>query len=152
MIKKIIITFLFLLLNSCEYSPVLYDEKNNFSIKSIKIENKNQMSYKVKNNLSRYLALKNKEKSFRIKVTTNEDIRITSKDEKGNIRTLELTVEVNLIILEGNEEYKKIFRESFAYKNKSNKFDLKSYENNIVNNLVDGIIIDINKYLIELAE
>jgi len=45
--------------------------------------------------------------------------------------------------LKGN----KIFEKKYEYKNKSSKYDLKIYEENVRNNLVNSIYEDIIKYL-----
>ena len=51
----------------------------------------------------------------------------------------------NISILKDNKEINNLnLSKNFSYKNMSNKFDLKQYENNIQENLINEIIKDIN--------
>ena len=55
---------------------------------------------------------------------------------------------INLDVLENdNLKSKTSFKESFEYKNKSNKYELKKYEKNIQKNLSSKISKDIVEYL-----
>ena len=58
-----------------------------------------------------------------------------------------MRIDLNLEINENGIKRNNIFTESFAYNNKSNKFDLKKYERNIQNNLTNKIIENITLYL-----
>ena len=54
------------------------------------------------------------------------------KIQKGRVATLKTTVEIKLIINNGNQIIKeKIFNENFSYNNKDNKFDLAKYQNEL---------------------
>ena len=59
-----------------------------------------------------------------------------------------MEINLNLEVLKNNISKSKInFKETFEYNNQSNKFDLKQYENNIQNNLLNKITDDIIKHL-----
>ena len=59
-----------------------------------------------------------------------------------------MEINLDLEVLENNILKSKInFKETFEYNNQSNKFDLKQYENNIQNNLLNKIADDIIRHL-----
>ena len=151
MFKRFFLIFVFLLLNACGYSSTLKNQQIDFSITSIEIQNKNKISFMVKNSLKSFERIKNKSKNYIIKIETDYSTRSTSKDSKGNPKTLELTVVVKLLVLEGTEKYQKDFIKTFAYTNRSNKFNLKNYEDSIVESLVEKISIEISQYLVKLS-
>ncbi len=51
-----------------------------------------------------------------------------------------------------DNKYEKTFEETFGYQNRSNKFNLKRYENDIQNNLIEKIVFDINQFLYQLEK
>ena len=113
---------------------------------------KKKTTYKIKNRLSKYVGVQNKLHSFKILLGTNKIIRTTSKDEMGNPKTFEIQIAAKLVVEEKNNTYKKEFVETFTYQNKQNKFDLKKYENEILDNLNEKIILEIDEYLANLIE
>ena len=145
--RKYIFTFLLMLLSSCGYSSLLLDNEINFSINKIETQNKNQISYKIKNNLKKYINLSNKPRTIDVEIISDSIKRITSKDQKGNAKTFDLTIIVELIFLEDDKKSNKKFTQSFSYQSKSNKFELKKYEDTIRDNLISKIILDIDKFL-----
>ncbi len=146
--KNIILTLL-LFLTSCGYNPIFLNNQVNFAINEIKLENKNQISYKIKNSLKKYVNLSKKPRAIDIEIASNRDIKITSKDQKGNAKTFDLIISVIIIITENNIYTEKEFKRSFSYQTKSNKFELKNYENTIQDNLTNKIILDIDKFLMK---
>ena len=146
--KNIILTLL-LFLTSCGYNPIFLNNQVNFAINEIKLENKNQISYKIKNSLNKYVNLSKKPRAIDIEIASNRDIKITSKDQKGNAKTFDLVISVIIIITENNINTEKEFKRSFSYQTKSNKFELKNYENTIQDNLTNKIILDIDKFLMK---
>ena len=146
--KNIILTLL-LFLTSCGYNPIFLNNQVNFAINEIKLENKNQISYKIKNSLNKYVNLSKKPRAIDIEIASNRDIKITSKDQKGNAKTFDLIISVIIIITENNIYTEKEFKRSFSYQTKSNKFELKNYENTIQDNLTNKIILDIDKFLMK---
>ena len=146
--KNIILTLL-LFLTSCGYNPIFLNNQVNFAINEIKLENKNQISYKIKNSLNKYVNLSKKPRAIDIEIASNRDIKITSKDQKGNAKTFDLVISVIIIITENNIYTEKEFKRSFSYQTKSNKFELKNYENTIQDNLTNKIILDIDKFLMK---
>ena len=145
--KKLFILILFFI-TSCGYQP-LYVNKNNSNLVFSKIELFGDKE--INRRIISFISIKedkSEEKLNQLVLRSNEDIIETSKDSKGRVATLKTTVEIKLVILDGNQIIKeKTFKENFSYNNKDNKFDLTKYQNEIKNNLVDKIIEQMSIYL-----
>ena len=96
--------------------------------------------------------MENKPKSYAVSIKSNKQIRTTSKDKKGNAKTLEYKISVQMVFSDLDKKYEKTFEETFGYQNRSNKFNLKRYENDIQNNLIEKIVFDINQFLYQLEK
>ena len=145
--KKLFILILFFV-TSCGYQP-LYVNKSSSDLIFNKIELIGDKE--INRRIMSFISLKedkNEEKLNQLVLKSNEDITETSKDSKGRVATLKTTVEIKLVILNGNQIIKeKIFNENFSYNNKNNKFDLEKYQGEVKNNLVDKIIEQMSIYL-----
>ena len=145
--KKLFILILFFV-TSCGYQP-LYVNKSSSDLIFNKIELIGDKE--INRRIMSFISLKedkNEEKLNQLVLKSNEDITETSKDSKGRVATLKTTVEIKLVILNGNQIIKeRIFNENFSYNNKNNKFDLANYQNEVKNNLVDKIIEQMSIYL-----
>ena len=116
--KNIYLIILLIFLSSCGYTPIFTNKKPDFTITSIEIENKNQISYKIKNSLKKYTNTNGKQRSYEIVIKTDKQIEVTSKDEKGDPKTyLILTVSIEILIKENNKKFNKKFNKNFSYKN-----------------------------------
>ena len=145
--KKIFILIFFFIAN-CGYQP-LYVNKNSSDLVFSKVELFGDKE--INRRIISFISIKedkSEEKLNQLVLRSNEDIIETSKDSKGRVATLKTTVEIKLVILDGNQIIKeKTFKENFSYNNKDNKFDLTKYQNEIKNNLVDKIIEQMSIYL-----
>ena len=138
--KKIIIIISFLLLLSCGYKPIFSSSKANFSITEIKLFGDIKIGSKIKKNLNIYKNAENKSIFYSLKIDTDQKKNVISKDAKGDPKILEMQITVDLTILENNKiKNKKNYKESFTYKNSTDKFSLKQYEKNIEENLIEKI-------------
>ena len=151
-IKKIITILSFLLLFGCGYEPIHSIKKNeknyNFSIQEINFLTPKNINKIVSNKLKNYINSENYTKKFILKIGINVNKSITSKNKQGNPEIFSVEINLNLEVLKNNISKSKInFKETFEYNNQSNKFDLKQYENNIQNNLLNKITDDIIKHL-----
>ena len=146
--KKITIIVFFLLLLSCGYKPIFSSSKANFSITEIKLFGKINVGSKIKKNLNIYRNVENKNTFYSLKINADQKKNVISKDAKGDPKIFEIQISVDLTILENNKiKNKENFKESFAYNNSTNKFDLKRYEKNIEDNLIKKIITKITLHL-----
>ena len=148
MIKKNFITFIILLifLNGCGYSPI-FSKKNNFSIIELAISGDKKLNKIINSRLNNYKE-SNGNKLFSIIIINTLDKNISSKDSKGNPKTFKINIASKIKVKDSKGKIdKKIFSKSINYDNKSNKFDLKKYENEILNNFGNKISEEIIIYL-----
>ena len=145
---KFTLVFLFLILASCGYKP-LYSSKNiNFSINELNITGPQKIRNGLKNNLNIFLNQKNKSEIYNINIKSSSLKSIISKDEQGDPSMYSIKLEINMEILD-NEKIiaRKNFIETFDYKNQTNLFNLKKYEDIIIDNLSEKIYQKIILYL-----
>ena len=73
-----------------------------------------------------------------LSLETSFDVEETSKNSKGQVETYRSVINVKLTIKEDGKVLKsKNFLNEFSYNNKSNKFELSQYQNEIKNNLTN---------------
>ena len=148
MIKKNFILLIILLfsLNGCGYNPV-FSNKINFSIIELAVSGDKKINKIIINRLNYYRELKS-EKSFSIIINNSLDKQISSKDTKGNPKTFRINVISKIKVKDSNGEINEtIISKSINYDNKSNKFDLKKYENETIKNFGNKISEEIIIYL-----
>ena len=81
-------------------------------------------------------------------LTTTYNIEETSKNLKGEVETYRSIIKTQLIIKKGEKVLKnKNFSNEFSYNNKNNKFELKKYQNEIKNNLINDLSGEIILFL-----
>ena len=148
MIKKnfiLLIIFLFFL-NGCGYSPV-FSKKTNFSIIELAVNGDKKINKIIINKLNNYKGLE-AEKSFLVIINNKFDKQISSKDSKGNPKTFKINVTSKIKVKNSNGEiYETMFSKSINYDNKSDKFDIKKYEAEIIKNFGNKISEEIIIYL-----
>ena len=142
MFKKKILVVFFLLTASCGYEAI-YSKKNSvnydFSISSINLEGDRDVNLRIKQALNNYVSNKNNKK-FDLDIITINEKTIIAKDTAGDPTDFENTTNVNVeVFIEGKFKKKFVIKESFKYKNISNKFDLKTTERNLKINLAETI-------------
>ena len=146
--KKIIFIKFFILLifiTGCGYTPIFSNKNINFTIVEIESTGNNKLNKILNKKLNIYKNL-NSEKKYYLQINTDVNKKISSKNSKGNAKTFELTVSTNTNIQDEKGNIKeKLFSKSVNYKNNNNKFDLKKYENQsseaLINKISDEIII-----------
>ena len=144
-LNYILIFFLFILL-SCGYKPVLTNKNYKFSISPKDISGDQKINSII---IEKFNSLKGEEE-FYVSLSTTKEINIISKDSKGDPAIFELIINVNYNV-ERKEKilFKKNISKKTTYNNISDKFELDSYEKNIINNLSidisDRIIFSISE-------
>ena len=145
--KKIFTFLLFLFLSSCGYEAI-YSLKNRptytFKISKLELSGDRQVNLKMKQILSSYsnpnIAIENK-KIFELKISSNSEKIITTKNASGdatkfkNEITLKVQVSMDRTIISNFS-----VTEKFIYNNNSNTSELRSYENQIKNNLTEAAV------------
>ena len=148
MVKKnlILLAFFLLFLNACGYSPV-FTKKINFSVTELAVSGNKNINKIMVNRLNYYKGSKG-EKLFSIIINNSFDKKISSKDSKGNPKTFNINILSKIKVENSNGEInEKSFSKSINYDNKSNKFDLKKFENETIKNFVNKISDEIVIYL-----
>ena len=146
--KKILFTKFFIIIifiTGCGYTPIFSNKNTSFNIVEIESTGNNKLNKILNNKLNIYKNLNNEKKYF-LKKNKNVNKKISSKDSKGNAKTFELTVSTNTNIQDEKGYIKeKLFVKSVNYNNNNNKFDLKKYENQsseiLINKISEEIII-----------
>ena len=144
--KKKTFTFLFFLfLSSCGYEAT-YSLNNRaiyaFSISELVLTGDRQVNLKIKQMLIPYSNPKlKKEKDFVLKISSSSEKIITTKDASGDATKFKNEITVNVqVFLDGEYKSNLVIKEEFIYDNNSNTFELKTYENEIKNNLAEAVV------------
>ena len=141
--QKKIFSFLFLfLLSSCGYEAT-YSKKNlsnyDFSISEINFTGDREVNIKMREKLNNY-TINKKDKNFKIDILSTATKVVSAKNITGDATNFKSTVSVKVDLVMNNKlKNNFIIGESFNYNNNSNKFNLKTYEKNIKNNLTETI-------------
>ena len=151
--KKIFTFLLFLFLSSCGYEAT-FSLKNRaiyaFSISELVLTGDRQINLKIKQLLNPYSNPKiAEEKIFVLNIFSSSEKIITTKDAAGDAVKFknEITVKVQ-VFLDGENMSNLVIIENFEYDNNSDTFELKTYENQIKNNLAEAVV---NKLLFKLV-
>ena len=140
MFQKKIILLLLLLLSSCGYEAI-YSKKNSsnyvFSISNLSFVGDRTVNLKIKEKLSAFTQDK-KDKDLIIRISSTSEKIILAKNTTGDATSFKNVVSINVNVLM-NDKFKSNFTisESFNYNNIYNKFNLKRYEEEIINNLAE---------------
>ena len=143
--KKTFTFLLFLFLSSCGYEAT-YSLKNRaiyaFSISELVLTGDRQVNLKIKQMLNPYNNPKiKKEKDFELKISSSSEKIITTKDTSGDATKFKNEITVNVqVFLNGEYKSNLVIKEDFIYDNNSNTFELKTYENEIKNNLAEAVV------------
>ena len=147
--KKIFIVFL-LILTSCGYQPLYKTDQN---IKSLNIS---EVIYsgdqKINDVIYQKLPIvlvKNDESLNKLSLESKKEIKITSKNSKGQALSYRTIIKVKILVLNKNGDIldQKIVQKNFSYNADENKFKFKEYQNKIEENLIDRIVEDIMVHL-----
>ena len=149
MIKKNLIKLLILLffISGCGYSPIFSKKNTSFSIYELSASGNSKLNKIINNRLNNYKGSDGKRK-FSLTLETHLNKEIALRDSKGNPKTYRVNLLSNISIkdFDGNVKNKS-FSKSIDYNNKSNKSNLKKYENETSKNLAEKIADEIIIYL-----
>ena len=143
--KKIFIVFL-LILTSCGYQPLYKTDQN---IKSLNIS---EVIYsgdqKINDVIYQKLPIvlvKNDESQNKLSLESKKEIKVTSKNSKGQALSYRTIIKVKILVLNSNGDIldQKTVQKNFSYNADENKFKFKEYQDKIEKNLIDTIIEDL---------
>ena len=137
--KKSFLILIFFFMTQCVgYEPIYSSKEQNFYIDTISTEINDKISRNIKKKLKPYTR-KNKKEKVTLKINSNIDEKILSKDNKGDPVILEIEISTNINISYNDKAETLKFVERFSYTNQSNKFEFEQYKKNIEKNLTDKI-------------
>ena len=140
MLKKTLTLIIFLFLSSCGYEAI-HSKKNSinfdFSISKLNFNGDRDVNLKIKEKLNNY-TLGKKNKNFVLQVSSDTKKIILAKDTAGDPTSFKTTITISVeVLMKDNIKNNLLIVESFNYSNNTNKFDLKTYEKEIINNLAE---------------
>ena len=143
--KKIIIVFL-LILTSCGYQPLYKTEQKvkNLNVSEVIFSGDQKINDLIYQKLP-FVLVKNDESLNKVSLESKKEIKVTSKNSKGQALSYRTIIKVKILILDNNENIldQKSVQKNFSYNADENKFKFKEYQEEIEENLIDGIVEDI---------
>ena len=143
--KKIFIVFL-LILTSCGYQPLYKTDQNikNLNISEVIFSGDQKINNVIYQKLPIVL-VKNDESLNKLSLESKKEIKITSKNSKGQALSYRTIIKVKILVLNNNGDIldQKIVQKNFSYNADENKFKFKEYQDKIEKNLIDTIIEDV---------
>ena len=139
MLKTTFTLILFLFLSSCGYKAIHSKKNNNsydFSISKLNFIGDRNINLRIKEKLNNY-TLNKKDKNFILDIESDVEKKILSKDASGEVTNFKITIKIKVKLLaKGNLE----ITENFNYNNIENKFNLKTYENQVIRDLTNTAV------------
>ena len=147
-IIKIFLILNFIVLSSCGYKALnnLYDQ--NFGIINSEFSGNKKINRKLERNFAKFNDITNASRLFAIKINSELIRSVTSKDSAGKEASYSIEIIVTAKVYENSERISSSsFEKKTNYNNLNSQFELKQYENVLINNLTDQIIIDLNNFV-----
>ena len=139
------ILILCLFLNSCGYQVINNIGDSNYKISKLEFSGDSQINKIIKKDFKRYQNQVNYANEFDLIIKSNLINEKTSKNKLGEATNLNLKIIVDLeVSIDGKTLKNLSFNENTNYSNKDNKFELKQFENIIIDNLTNKIINQIH--------
>ena len=143
--KKIFIVLL-LILASCGYQPLYKTDQNikNLNISEVIYFGDQKINDVILSKLP-FVLVKNDASLNKLSLESKKEIKITSKNSKGQALSYRTIIEVKILILNNNGGIldQKILQKNFSYNTDENKFKFKKYQDKIEENLINEVIEDI---------
>jgi len=147
-IYKITTLIIIFFLSACGYKIANNIEDYKFSVSKYNLKGEKKINNILDRNFKRFVKNENSIKVFEIESTSKFDTSIMSKDSTGKAASYKMEITIDLNISSNNDLLNKIsFNEKTNYDNTDSKFELKQYEDIILQDLVDKIVLQINNYL-----
>ena len=148
-IFKIIIIFLLFFQTGCGYKIVNNLDNFKFKIIDYKLTGEKKINDLLEKNFRRFEDHDSQPISnFIVHANSTIDKDISSKNSSGEALSYDLKITIIIEIYENNNLLNKTkFSEKISYDNLDSKFELKQYENILIQDLTDQIIFKINNKL-----
>tara|TARA_B100000131_G_scaffold227026_1_gene218624 strand:- start:105 stop:569 length:465 start_codon:yes stop_codon:yes gene_type:complete len=148
-IFRIILITLFFFQTSCGYKIVNNLDNFKFNIIDYKLTGEKKINNILDKNFKRFEDnISQSTSNFIVHANSSINRSITSKNSSGEALSYDLKIKIALEIYENNNLLNKTtFNESTSYDNLDSKFELKQYENILIQDLTNKIIYEINNKL-----
>ena len=147
-LKKYILITLLVFSSSCGYKSINNLESFNFVINEYEFTGDKKINYILERNFKRFQSDENNPANFKILVSSEKNISAVSKNTDGKVSTYNIEVIVELEVFKNQKLVdSNTFKENINYDDLNSKFELKQYENILLKDLVDQIILKINNYI-----
>tara|TARA_B100000287_G_scaffold415790_1_gene449762 strand:- start:317 stop:781 length:465 start_codon:yes stop_codon:yes gene_type:complete len=148
-IFRIILITLFFFQTSCGYKIVNNLDNFKFNIIDYKLSGEKKINNILDKNFKRFKDnISQSTSNFIVHANSSINRSITSKNSSGEALSYDLKIKIVLEIYENNNLLNKTtFNESTSYDNLDSKFELKQYENILIQDLTNKIIYEINNKL-----
>ena len=144
--RKFLIILIFVFISNCGYEPLI-SKKTNFSLKLVELSGDRKINYIIKNRLKIFEEESN---NYILEIVdSNINKIVASMDTRGNPKTFQMTINLTVILKKNSDlivEDKK-FATTTNYNTISSKFDLKKYEENLIENLTEKILDELILYI-----
>ena len=148
MIRKIILITLIFLQFGCGYKIANNSNYYKFQILSYELIGEKKINKILERNFNRFKDYITPSSAYKITSDSKLVKSTTSKDSSGNVLTYKLEIIVKLKIFENNSLISEIsFNEKTDYNNTSSKFELKQYEDILIQDLTNQLVDQINYHL-----
>jgi len=145
MIKKILfLFFIIIFFNNCGYTPIYSKKSQSFEIVETEYFGEKKVNKILSNKLKIYKKNPEAIKKFNIFVNSKTTKATITKDKKGNPTQFSMGISITLKI---NNEIEKTFLENSTYNNSEDKFDLRKYEDNLIQNMTETIFSEMILFL-----
>ena len=139
MLKKILIIFSLILLTSCEYKPIYSSaNKSNYKIIVTELTGDKKLNKFIVENLTRN-SEKDSNQIVNIKINTTYTKSILAKDSSGNATDYQANALTTFLIDQNLVTKQFDINEKFNFQKMSDKYEERSYEQNIKKNLANSI-------------
>jgi len=147
--KKITVLLTFLFLTSCGYTPIYSNKNFDFKLDNISSSKDNRLNSKIKKRLQNF-SNQESQKIISIKIDAQKIINILVKDSRGDPSRYEMIIDIKLeTTYNQKQNITQSFQETFNYNENKNKFELKQYEKEIeellINKNIERIIVYLSK-------
>ena len=143
--KKIIIFCFLIVLNSCGYNSIYNIDKSKISIVDVSYQGDEFINNRISKSINNYKYTGDEEsRKYNLEIYSKKEKKITAKDSEGNPKVFSLSITLKIVFEnQDGEKITKNFNEDFTYNTMSNKFKLKQYEKNILNDIIFELIQEI---------
>ena len=148
MLRKITLIILLFLQFGCGYKIANNSSYYEFQISSYELTGERKINNILDKNFKRFKDYENSSSVYKLKSNSKMVKSITSKDSSENVLTYKLEIIIKLEISKNNNLISEIsFNEKTDYNNTTSKFELKQYEDILLQDLTNQLIVKINNHL-----